>query len=72
MSAVRESGTDPVAVMNLKHMLSYVEINPGLIDGIYGQLTKNAVLEYQNRFFDLTDDVIAIIRWHGGKKDAFI
>lgn len=49
---------DSRAVKNLQRMLAYLGYDPGPIDGIYGPMTKNAVLDFQRDHSDLTNDGI--------------
>ncbi|MGI6635420.1 MAG: peptidoglycan-binding domain-containing protein [Christensenellales bacterium] len=46
------------AVENLQRMLDALGYDPGPFDGIYGPLTKNAVLAFQQAHSDLTNDGI--------------
>lgn len=47
-----------IAVANLQRMLAALGHNPGPIDGIYGPMTTSAVLAFQQRYSDLTNDGI--------------
>ncbi|NLE93993.1 MAG: peptidoglycan-binding protein [Chloroflexi bacterium] len=49
---------DSRAVTNLQRMLAALNYNPGPIDGIYGSMTKSAVLDFQQDHSDLTNDGI--------------
>jgi len=49
---------DSRAVTNLQRMLAALGHDPGPIDGIYGPMTEDAVLEFQQLHSDLTNDGI--------------
>lgn len=52
----RDWNNNQTAVRNLQIMLDAVGIYPGPIDGIYGVRTESAVLTFQQRYDDLSDD----------------
>ena len=60
---ILQIGDKGAKVMLLQNRLSEIGYNPGIVDGIYGNLTKNAVIQFQSDHALKPDGIVSLSGW---------